>query len=235
MRFLVSATADSVAPLYLAAVVSGLTEVTPMISMAYLADIVTKREALAPAMAFMRGISEGFGIAVALPLSGLIADAYGIRVPFWVALAASVLSFALTYAFVPESLKVKTPFEWSDANMVTKYNHFCAASEEISPALKSLFLFNVAHAFVLTNFVNYFKYAFGWTVAESGLAFGILGLSLGIVPARVITALEQQDAMIVGLASYACGLVGMAFITAGWQFFLLLPFYSVGLAFPSGI
>ena len=94
---------ESVWLLYVGAVIHGATAVTPMIGLAYLTDLSTP-DLRGKYFGIMEGLADGVGIAGAIPISSLIADAYGVRVPFRVATLTCLANLAWTYFLVPESL-----------------------------------------------------------------------------------------------------------------------------------
>lgn len=129
--------------LYLSRSISGIgiAFITPAI-MAYVADITTE-ENRGKGLGWV-GAAMSFGIVIGPGIGGFLAE-YGLRVPFYMASAASALSMMAALFFLPETLSMEKQLE---ARAVKKKRE--TIFSQIALSFKAPYLFLLLLIFVLT-------------------------------------------------------------------------------------
>src|SRR5262245_57127115 len=149
--YLVMAFAPTLAWLFVARVVSGLTAAGGVVAGAYIAD-VTPPEKRAQTFGLM-GAAWGVGFIVGPAIGGFLAEYFGVRAPFMGAAALTFVGALYGLFLLPESLKPenRAPFAWKKANPVGSLN-FLAAHRELLPLSMVNMLLQLAHYVLPTIF-----------------------------------------------------------------------------------
>src|SRR5262249_39860481 len=131
----------------------------------------------------------------------------------------------------------RAPFQWRRANPIGAIQLLRS-----QPRLLGLgcagFLSMLAHDSLPTTFVLYATYRYGWTERTIGLVLGAAGAAALVVQGgligRIVAAIGERTALVVG---FACGAVAMTIYgvaETGRAFMLGVPFTAFyGLATPS--
>ena len=137
--------------LYLSRSISGIgiAFITPAI-MAYVADITTE-ENRGKGLGWV-GAAMSFGIVIGPGIGGFLAE-YGLRVPFYMASAASALSMMAALFFLPETLSMEKQLE---ARAVKKKRE--TIFSQIALSFKAPYLFLLLLIFVLVRLVLIFVF-----------------------------------------------------------------------------
>ena len=234
--YMVMALAPNLWWLLLGRLISGVTSGSVSTAYAYIAD-VTAPEKRAGVYGVM-GAAFGLGFVFGPALGGVLGD-IDPRLPFWVAACLSLLNGMYGLFVLPESLppERRAPFLWAKANPVG-----AVAMLRSNPHLGRLasvkFFNDLAHVVYPATFALFGMARFGWGVKEVGLTLALVGVSGIVVQAglvsRIVAALGEGRALLLGLM---CGTLGFgiyAFAPAPWVFFIGVPIAALwGLAGPS--
>lgn len=233
LAYLLLGLANSLALIFLAVFIDGLTGSNLTLAHAYIADSTTP-ETRSRGMS-LAGVAFGLGLMAGPALGGLLSG-YGLSIP---ALTASFLAFANTVFglfFLPESLPperraetVALAFSW-----VEQFRSVFLRAN-IQKLLAALFLLNLAFAGLQTNFPLYSSLRFGWTPAQNSyfyLYVGVCGIFFqGFLFGKVQPRFGERFLTRLGLACMAAGLAAMAFAPAAWTLFPAVALVALGTGF----
>ena len=185
-------------------------------------------------------IGAAFGIGIVLgPALGGFAAAWGPRAPFVVAAGLAAINAAAMIVLMPETLAAdaRRPFRWRDATVIGAFQPLFGR-RGAGPLLVSNFLWQVGAVVYPTVWAFWATLRFGWGGRAIGLSLAWIGLLMAAVQVgltgRVIAALGERRAAMLGLAAGAACLGAYAFATAGWQVYALLPGRRAGGARVAG-
>ena len=230
--------AQSLAIIFLAVALDGITGGTLATAYAYVADVTTAEDR-ARGMG-MVGAAFGLGVIAGPALGGLLSR-FGLALPAFIAAGVAAANILFGLLVLPESLpperRAATPalqtFDWLGqvANLFRLL--------PVRALLAGMFLLNLAFSGLQNNFPLYSQARYGWTPTENGAFFAFVGvcavLIQGVLYGRIQPRLGERRLARVGLASMAIGLAGMAWAPESW---LLFPSVAVvalgtGSAIPS--
>lgn len=203
--------------LYLSRSISGIgiAFITPAI-MAYVADITTE-ENRGKGLGWV-GAAMSFGIVIGPGIGGFLAE-YGLRVPFYMASAASALSMMAALFFLPETLSVEKQLE---ARVVKKKRE--TIFSQIALSFKAPYLFLLLLIFVLTFglvsvevvFGLYVDVKYGFTPKDIAILFTAGALMGVLIQALLIDWLLRRfgEAQVINAS---------LLLSAGSLLLMLLP------------
>lgn len=218
--------AGSLAMLYLAVLLDGLTGNNLTTAYAYIAD-VTPVEERSRGMGLV-GAAFGLGLMVGPAMGGLLSG-YGLSAPAFAAAGIALANVLYGLLFLPESLP---PERRSPGPLA--FNAFgqlagLFAIPSIRLLLVSIFSLNLAFSGLQTNFPLFSQARFGWDPRQNGLFFAYVGalavLVQGFLLGRLQPLYKEKLLALAGLALMALGMAGIATSSASW---MLYP--AVGLA-----
>jgi DHA1 family tetracycline resistance protein-like MFS transporter len=235
--FMLMALAQSLPWLLVARVFSGMFSASFTTANAYIAD-VTPPEKRAKAYGLI-GAAFGVGFIIG-PLLGGLLGGWSLRAPFWFAAALALLNFLYGWFVLPESLPKERRtqrFNWAHAHPVGSLMMLRKFPGVLGLAFVVL-MANMAHYVYPSVLVLFTEYRFGWTERQVAGMLALVGVCSiivqGFLVGRVVPALGERRALLLGLA---CGTVGFAiygFAPIGWVFLAALPISALwGLAAPS--
>ncbi len=224
ISFAMLAVAQSLAMLFAARVIDGLSGGNITIARAYIAD-VTEPDARARAFGFL-GAAFGLGFIVGPGLAGLFAQ-ISYTAPIWAAAAVTTLATGMAWLWLPETVHrgsaVSVP-PWRALPEVLTRPH-------LRPLLIADFLYWCSFAVCTTTFALFASRRFGFDVTHTGYvlaAFGVLGV---IVQAGLV-------GIVVGmLGVLRTFLMGLVIAAVGWGVVSLsssVPMFLLGLI-PAGL
>jgi MFS transporter, DHA1 family, tetracycline resistance protein len=236
LDYLVMGLAPTLAWLFAARLVAGLTAANITVANAYIADVTppqdrAKRYGLV-------GAAFGLGFIVA-PAVGGVLGTYGLRLPFFVAAAVVLVNWLYGYFILPESLPAerRKPFRIRQANPVGSVRRL-GAYRGVPALAVVVVVANMAYLFLQSVWVLYTSLRFGWGPLENGLALTVLGVltalvqGIGIRP--ILTKLGERRAVVLGLASSVTSFVLYAIVPEGWMLLGVMVVGSLGgIAGPS--
>ncbi|MCJ0826249.1 TCR/Tet family MFS transporter [Luteimonas sp. 50] len=237
LDFVFMALASTLPWLLVGRVISGITSASFTTANAYVAD-VTPPEKRAGSYG-MLGAAFGLGFIVGPLLGGWLGDVH-LRLPFWFAAGLALLNFCYGLLVLPESLppeKRAAKFDWSHANPLGSIG-LLKRYPQVFGLAAVVFIANLAHYVYPSIFVLFADYRYGWGPREVGWVLAAVGVCSVIVQAgvvgRVVAALGERRALLLGLS---CGLLGFGiygFADVGWMFLVGIPISAIwGLAAPS--
>lgn len=224
--FVFMALAPTLAWLFVGRLLSAATSASFSTANAYIADVVPADQR---AKSFgMIGAAFGLGFIVGPLIGGVLGDVDH-RLPFWFAAGLALLNFLYGLFVLPESLprERRSPrFDWKHARpmggvkMLLEY-------PRIWGLVAVVFVANFAHYVYPSTFVLFADAAFGWKEKQAGYvlaAVGVLSVIVNVaLVGRLVKALGERRALLLGLACGTVGFVMYGLAGAGWMFLLGLP------------
>ena len=226
LDFVLMALAPSLGWLFVGRIISAVTSASFTTANAYIADVVpAERRAKSYGMI---GAAFGLGFIVGPLIGGVLGD-IDHRLPFWCAASLALLNFLYGLFVLPESHPVERrskAFDWKHAKpmggvkMLREYPH-------IWGLVAVVFLANFAHYVYPSTFVLFADAAYGWKEKQAGYVLAVVGVLSVIVNVmvvgRMVKALGERRAMMLGLACGTVGFVVYGLAGSGWLFLLGLP------------
>lgn len=202
ISFAMLAVAQSLAMLFVARVVDGLSGGNITTARAYIAD-VTEPADRAKAFGFL-GAAFGLGFIVGPGLAGLFAH-ISYTAPIWAAAAVTMVATAMAWFWLPETVHRGTAAGISPWRAVPDV----LARRHLRPLLIADFIYWCSFAVCTTTFALFASRRFGFDVTKTGYvlaAFGLLGVIVqaGLV-GIVVAALGVLRTFFIGLALAAAG------------------------------
>lgn len=222
--------------LFLGRLIAGATSANVAAATAYIADVSTREDR--PRLYGLVGATFGAGFVVGPALGGFVSH-WGLRVPFAVAAALSLLNVCFGLFVLPESLDrtKRRPMTWRRANPFT-----LLAGVMRDPALRRLAIAWsctwVGLGAVQSSLVLFTGYRFGWGAQLNGLVLAAVGLSQAVVEGVLLRHVtghfgERRTAMF-GYVAGAAGYGVLALAVAGWTILPAVVLVALGgLATPS--
>ncbi|MGB8647833.1 MAG: MFS transporter [Anaerolineae bacterium] len=231
LAYLTLGLADSLALVFLAIGVDGVTGGNVSTAYAYIADVTTP-DIRARGMG-LAGAAFGLGLMAGPALGGLL-SVYGLGVPAFVACGIALSNVLFGLIVLPESLPRdrRSPLAtWRALNWVTQLSQVL----RLAPArmlLLTIFMLNLAFAGLQTNFPLYSQLRFGWTATYNGLFFAFVGVCAvvvqGVLFGWIQPRLGERRLAVAGLALMASSLAGIASAGEGWMMYPLVALGALG-------
>lgn len=225
--YLLLAVAPTLAWLFVARLIAGVTAANITVANAHIAD-VTAPEHRARNFGLL-GAMFGLGFIVAPAIGGVLGNV-GLRVPFYAAAAVVLANWLYGFFVLPESLPVakRRPFEWTRADplrAVVALRRFAGVLDLAGV----LFAANLANVALQSVWVLYTGYRFGWGPLENGLSLTVVGVLSVLVQAvvlrPVLARLGEWRTLAVGLAA---GVVSMTLYGLASEPWMLLATMGIG-------
>ncbi|HEY5550545.1 MAG TPA: TCR/Tet family MFS transporter [Opitutaceae bacterium] len=227
--YVVMALAPTLAWLFVARAIAGLTAGVLATTNAYVAD-VTPPEDRAKAFG-MVGAAFGLGFILGPAVGGMLGE-FGLRVPFWAAAGLAAINWLYGMFVLPESLATENrrEFRWSRANPVGTL-----LALRRFPAVLGLagahFIMSVAQLMMHSVWVLYMGYRFGWTSFEVGASLAVAGATGVVVQAGLVKSIigrigERRGFVLAGCVAIVA-MIGYGFATQGWMIYAILVFASI--------
>ena len=236
LDYILMALAPSVGWLFLGRIISGATSASVATASAYIAD-VTAPERRAAAFGMINA-AFGLGFIVGPAVGGML-GAVGVRLPFWVAAALSLLNAGYGVLVLPESLPRdrRSGFHWRAAHPLASLTLVRSRAALARLAVVS-FLGNIAHEALPTVFALYASFRYGWTERAIGLAVATVGVCTalvgGVLVRPAIERLGERRVLLTGIAAGAAGFALYGLARTGTAFWLAIPVNMLwGLNWPA--
>jgi DHA1 family tetracycline resistance protein-like MFS transporter len=228
--FLFMAFAPSLWWLFVGRIFNGMTAASFSTASAYVADVTTP-ENRAKGFGLM-GAAFGVGFTFGPALGGWLWQ-FDHRAPFLVCAALALLNWLYGFFVLPESLppeRRQPRFDWKKANPVGSLHLL-----QKHPGLMGLagvgFLFQLSHNVLPSVFVLYMGFRYGWSPATIGLtlmASGISGILVqALIVGRVVKAVGERGALLIGLFSGFAGFMVYALAPTGFLYLCGLPLFAL--------
>jgi len=207
LDYVILAWAPNLAWLFLGRVLSGATTASITVASAYIAD-VTPEDKRAGAYG-MISAAFGVGFVVGPAIGGLLA-VHGLRLPFWVAGALSLVNFLYGFFVLPESLAAehRNAFSWQRANPLGSIKMLRRHAELAGLATSNLIGY-VAHEALPQLYVLYTMLVYAWTMSTIGISLAVVGVVTILVSAfvtqPVVDRLGERRAVLLGLVLGGAG------------------------------
>ena len=221
--YLAMAFAPTLAWLFAARLIAGITGASFGTAYAYIADVSpAERRAANFGIA---GMGFGLGFIIGPAAGGLLA-AYGTRVPFMAAAGLALLNVAYGYFLLPESLAVENrrPYDWRRANPVGSLMRLRRYKPVVLALASATFLWVVGFQALPVTW-NYFTIArFGWNAAQVGYSLAAVGvvavIMQGLVSRWLLPRIGERRAVVYGVCSAVAAYLIYAFAVRGWQLYV---------------
>ncbi|WP_345777808.1 TCR/Tet family MFS transporter [Thermomonas sp.] len=224
--FVFMALAPTLAWLFVGRLLSAATSASFSTANAYIADVVPAEQR---AKSFgMIGAAFGLGFIVGPLIGGVLGD-INHRLPFWFAAGLALLNFLYGLFVLPESLpreRRTARFDWKHARPMGGVR-MLLEHPRIWALVAVVFIANFAHYVYPSTFVLFADAAFGWKEKQAGYVLAAVGVCSVIVNValvgRLVKAMGERRAMLLGLACGTAGFVLYGLAGAGWVFLIGLP------------
>ncbi len=233
VSFVVLGFANSLLWIFISRAIDGLLGSNLTTAQAYISDITQEKDRNRAFNLSSIAFSVGFLIG---PAIGGYLSRFGYAVPALVAAGIALISIALTYFYLPETVKDKkrTPFEISELKIfnLSKFTQYLKI-EELKIVLWQFFLFSLAHVVWTSNFALYGDRKFGMTADTIGFMLAYVGfiniiLRAGVVP-KLLDKYSDRSLNIMGIFLIIIGLVIPPFLTVSWSFLIVITILSLGI------
>lgn len=234
LDYILMALAPSLWLLFVGRIISGITAASFATAAAYIAD-VTPPEKRASSYALF-GAAWGLGFVLGPAVGGMLAI-YGLRLPFWVAAALTLLNAAYGYFLLPESLpkENRKAFSWRRANPFGSLR-LLRSHPELLRLAAIILLYQLAHQVLQSVFVLYTSYRYDWNERRVGFTLMAVGIASIIVQAFLVRKaagrLSERTMLYIGLIFGGIGytIYGIApneaLFWCGIPVFALVGFFS---------
>ncbi len=224
--FVFMALAPTLGWLFAGRLLSAATSASFSTANAYIADVVPAERR---AKSFgMIGAAFGLGFIIGPLIGGVLGD-IDHRLPFWCAAGLALLNFLYGVFVLPESLPPERrakAFDWKHARPLGGVQ-MLREHPRIWGLVAVAFVANFAHYVYPSTFVLFADAAFGWKEKQAGYVLALVGVLSVIVNValvgRLVKALGERRAMLLGLGCGAAGFVLYGLADVGWVFLLGLP------------
>ncbi len=236
LDYLVMAIAPNLAWLFVSRAVAGLAGATFAPASAYIADI-TPPERRAQSFGLI-GAAFGVGFVIGPALGGLFGY-LGPRAPFFAAGVLALLNATSGFFLLPESLPAdrRRPFRLARAN---PFGTFASLRRHDGTLVlfAAWFPWMLAHQVYPSTWAFFAKLKFAWSDGAVGASLAYAGLSMALAQAfvtrRLIPAIGERRAILLGLTIGMLGFLGNSLATRGWMVYAVLSASALqGLVFPS--
>lgn len=229
--YLFLAFAPSIFWLFVSRIILGITGASITAASAYIADISTPEKR---AQNFgLLGMALGIGFTLGPSIGGLFSTMWGMRAPFLVTAALSLINALYGYFILPESLKIENrrAFDWKRSNPVGTLKQL-RKYQNIYSLLGAVFLIYVAVQAIQSNWTFYTMFKFNWKEDMVGYSLSLSGILLAIVQGGliriVLPKLGYHRAVYIGLLIYMVSFLLFGLAGSGWMMFAILVIYSMG-------
>lgn len=229
-NYLMLAWAPSLTWLFLGRLIAGATAANAATATAYIADVTPphKRAGQFGLIGAMFGI--GF---VAGPALGGLLGSYGLRLPFIVAalLAGSNVLYGLFV--LPESLPpaLRRKIDWRRTSPIGSL-HVVMANRNLARLAIAWGSIWFALGALQSTFVLANEARFGWDTRHNGMALAVAGLGSAVVQGllvrRIVPALGERRAAMIGGAVVAFAYLCIAFAPYGWVVLVGIVLQAIG-------
>lgn len=235
--YIFHALAPSIAWLFVGRVIAGICGASYTTATAYIADISTPEKR---AQNFgLVGVAFGLGFIFGPSLGGFIGEAFGLRTPFYVAAALSLLNALYGYFILPESLPAnnRRAFDFKRSNPVGSLLNIKRFPVLYGLMASFILIYLAAHA-VQSNWTFYTMHRFKWSKTDVGLSLTVVGVLVAAVQGGliriIVPKLGQTRAVFVGFILYSLGLFMFGLANQSWMMYaFLVPYCLGGIAGPT--
>jgi DHA1 family tetracycline resistance protein-like MFS transporter len=236
LDYLLMAWAPALGWLFLGRIISGLTASSVPTGMAYMTD-VTPPEKRAGAFGLL-GAAFSIGFILG-PAVGGILGSFNPRLPFLVSAVLSLLNGMYGLFVLPESLsrEHRSPFSWKRANPVGSLS--LLRNNKVLLGLSGVLILGyLAQQSLMSVYVLYADYRYGWSDRSVGLSLALVGLFSGVYGAGlvrpIVKRLGERGALTLGLTGGCIGYLMLGSSNTGILLLWGIPVLNLmSVAWPS--
>lgn len=229
LDYVLMALAPNLIWLFIGRVLSGITAASFSTAGAYIADVTPPEKRAASYGLF--GAAWGFGFIVG-PAVGGILGAYGLRIPFWVAAALTLINVAYGFFILPESLvpENRSTFSWRKANPLGSLK-LLRSHPELLGLASVLLIYQLAHQVFPSVFVLYAGYRYSWGPEIVGMTLTVVGVASvimqGYIVRKTAPLLGERKMLFIALVFGALGYLIYGVANTGWLFWGAIPVFAL--------
>lgn len=228
-----ASTRRSVASLFLADFVDGISSCMSTVAQAYVAD-VSPPERRAINLGMFQGISIGGAFIFAFPLAGVLGAKLGPRKVVMLAAAVQLLNFVLIAFVTPEScpayVRAGRRLNLAEANPLGALNKLFGSTSLLRHAAIAYFFISLGRTVLDAQYSNYALYRFRMGPQQSGPLLVLVGLMLAVAPQLVVPRLGLSRSILYGTLVFVVGQVLIGFAPSPSTFVGAILVTSVGCA-----
>ena len=216
--------APTLAWLFVARIISGMTAGALAACNAYIAD-VTPPEKRAQGFGLV-GAAFGFGFAIDPAIGGYL-GAINLKLPFFAAAGCVGLNWLYGAFVLPESLPVENrrPFSWGRANPVGSLLALRRFRGVVDLAWM-YFIFAFANTILQSIWALYTDYRYHWSPSQVGNSLMFIGAMAIVVQGglvkRIIALTGERKGLVIGLLVSAFAMAAYGTATQGWMIYVLV-------------
>jgi DHA1 family tetracycline resistance protein-like MFS transporter len=230
VNYLILGFAPSLAWLFAARVLSGITGASITTANAYIADV---SEPANRARNFgLVGAAFGVGFIFGPAIGGILGH-FGPRVPFFASAIIVLINWIYGFFVLPESLprERRRAFSLRQANPLGGLLRLRRFPMIAGLALAFVFV-ALAQRGLESIWVLYTRYRYGWHELENGLTLALVGLMVGVVQGylvrHVVRRIGERRTVELGLVLASVGFVLYGLASEGWMLIAVIAFASLG-------
>jgi len=231
MAYLMLGLAGSLAVIFIAIMLDGITGGNLTTAYAYIAD-VTSLEERARGIGLV-GAAFGLGLMAGPALGGLL-SAYGLSLPAFIACTIALANVIFGFFVLPESLPVERRTAapaWRALNSAAQLMDLFRPAH-IRWLLVSIFTLNLAFSGLQTNFPLYSQARFGWNTLHNGVFFAYVGVCAvfvqGVLFRWIQPRLGEKRLAVGGLGLLTLALAGIALARHDWLMYPVVGLAALG-------
>jgi len=230
LDYIAMAFAPTISLLFVTRAINGLSGASITVAGAYIAD-VTPPEKRAAGFGMM-GAAFGLGFILG-PLMGGLLGKHDIHYPFYAAAALTLLNWLYGLFVLPESLPAerRSTFSWKRANPVGAFINLTRYPMVLGLAAAGFFS-NLAQFGLHATWVLYTGYRYHWGPEQVGWSLTAVGVGAAVVQGglarRVIPAIGERAAVLIGFTLAALAYAGYGAATEGWMIYAVIAFATFG-------
>lgn len=230
VNYVLLAFAPTLTLLFIGRALAGASAANITAANAYIADISPPEQR---ARNFgLVGAAFGIGFIVG-PLLGGVLGGFGVRAPFLVAGALTLLNALYGLFVLPESLpqEGRRRFEWREANPLSSLSALGRYGVVLN-LVGTLLCTYLAQQAIYTTWVLYTTYRFSWDAWQQGISLAFFGATTALFQAALLPILlprlGERRALVLGLISSVVGYVLYGLATSGWMMYVIIAASGLG-------
>ena len=230
LDYFLMAIAPTLALLFVARFISGITGATYAVAAAYLSD--TSEKGQRSSSFGLIGAAFGIGFVLGPALGGLIGE-FGARMPFFIAGGLALANAAFGLLILPETLPAekRRRFEWHRADPFRALLRI-----KNLPGIGGVMLVVLIHSIAQNVYPSVWSYftieKFAWTVSTVGFSLAVYGLCAALVQVFVLRMIlarfGESPTAILGMFISLFTFIGIVFIENSFVVFAALPVVALG-------
>ncbi|MFH4355674.1 MAG: MFS transporter [Neisseriaceae bacterium] len=221
--YIIMALATNVYVLFIGRIIAGISGSCITVAFASVADISTEKTRMKNFGILYAAIGAGLILG---PLVGGVGAIWGLRVPFWLAAAFSLLNLILVATFFVETRQPKQKYEASVGWFLTSYRKLIRYPR-VKGLVWSQFLVLLAFNSTAALWPYFLHLRFGWGSGYIGGSLAALGLGMVLVQLLLVPVIYRKvggkNTVLLGLIFNIISSLAVAVVPYNW--FLLSGIY----------